>query len=149
MIDSKQFAERVKALMVPGPRGILDNVDDLVMLSRDLCLRLEQREGRIWIQPTGSDPGDAIELPWKRYFRIVLARLHVLCNERVPDSVGPYGGTGELTVPGDPPMATRVVFVNTTGEQCVELTPLRVSAAASPAAVPVSTDIRGSVRPVA
>jgi hypothetical protein len=66
----------------------------------------------------------------------------------VPDSVSPYGGTGELTVPGDPPTTTRVVFVNTPDEQRVELTPMRLSTMVSSVGVAVGAEVRGSVRPV-
>jgi hypothetical protein len=123
VIDSSQFADRVKALMVPGSRGIIDNVDDLVRLSRDIQVTLERRDDRIWIRSTAIEPGEEIELPWQRYFRVVLARIAALCNERVPESVSPYGGSGELSIPGDPGATSRAVFVNTAGEQRLELTP--------------------------
>ena len=62
------------------------------------------------------DGGSAgrIEVPLqKSVLRAVLARVAVLCNERKPNSVSPYGGQGEMSVDADPATAIRVTFVNT------------------------------------
>jgi hypothetical protein len=49
-----------------------------------------------------------------------------LCNERMPISVSPYGGRGEVAVDADPARVIRVAFVNTPEEQSLELTPVRI-----------------------
>jgi hypothetical protein len=67
----------------------------------------------------------------KAVLRAVLARLAVLCNERNPNSVSPYGGHGELLAGGNPPMVFRVAFANTTAEQKLELLPQTQTAAAT------------------
>lgn len=63
-----------------------------------------------------------IPLP-KSVFRALLARLAALCNERKPNSVSPYGGTGEVVIEGAPPKVIRVWFTNTPAEQSAILWP--------------------------
>ncbi|HUY35359.1 MAG TPA: hypothetical protein VMV69_21625 [Pirellulales bacterium] len=64
-----------------------------------------------------------IELPLRKsVFRAMLARMAVLCNERTPNSVSPYGGRGELTFGVNPTVVFRVIFANTGAEQKMELT---------------------------
>ena len=148
MNASSTFSDRVKILSGTPPGGILDLVDAMVLISRDFPMRLEFSNQACRIEERGS--GDWTELPWRKsVFRTALARLHVLCNERVPGSVGPYGGTGELTIPGDPPVSARVVFVNTPDEQRVDLTPIRSLTTASPSVAPIGAEMRESTRPVA
>ena len=73
-----------------------------------------------------SEVEELIELPLRKSaFRAILARVAVLCNERCPNSVSPYGGQGELLVDTDPATALRVAFVNTPDEQSLELASLR------------------------
>jgi hypothetical protein len=54
--------------------------------------------------------------------RMMCARLGVICKERIPNSVSPYGGQGKLTVGTIPGMVFRVAFTNTSSEQRFELT---------------------------
>jgi hypothetical protein len=61
-----------------------------------------------------------VPLP-KSVFRAILARLAALCNERTPNSVSPYRGEGECSVGTNPPVVFRVAFVNTPGEQRLEV----------------------------
>jgi hypothetical protein len=66
-----------------------------------------------------------MELPLpKSVFRAILARLAAMCNERIPDSVSPYGGEGELSVGTDPPAIFRVAFTNTAGGQRLDVSRL-------------------------
>jgi hypothetical protein len=62
-------------------------------------------------------------------FRDVLARLAVLCNERTPNSVSPYGGQGEVSVGPNPVAVFQVDFVNSPAEQRLHLLPKPSSAA--------------------
>jgi hypothetical protein len=78
-----------------------------------------------------SDSGDiqeaTVPLP-PAAFRTILARIAVLCNERSPHSVTPYGGKGLLTVNGEAEAFFQVAFVNTPEKQRLELKSLRLEA---------------------
>ena len=58
--------------------------------------------------PTGSK--SALRKP---VIRAALARIAVLCNERRPGSVSPYGGHGEIAMDADRSKAIRATIVNT------------------------------------
>jgi hypothetical protein len=145
-VTATEFADRAQVLTVPGP--ILDRVDELVALSRLCPLRLDFAEGkcRIHFTTDGALSDSAIcsvDLPWRHgIFRTALARIAALCNERIPDSVSPYGGTGELTVPGDPPTVSRVAFSNKSGDCWLDIRPVpgeRILTA--PVAAPVVNEL--------
>jgi hypothetical protein len=68
----------------------------------------------------GEQESTDLSLP-KSAFRAILARLATLCNERVPDSVTPYGGEGQVLAGSNPPGVFRVAFKNTPDEQCLEM----------------------------
>jgi hypothetical protein len=53
----------------------------------------------------------------KSVFRAILARVATLCNEFAPDSVSPYGGTGQFVLPSHPGVVVRVDFANTPDAQ--------------------------------
>jgi hypothetical protein len=61
-------------------------------------------------------------------FRTILARIAVLCNERSPNSVTPYGGKGLLAVEGEAATVFQVAFVNTPEKQQLELKSLSAEA---------------------
>ena len=112
------FHERVEKAFEPTPRGILGLVDDLLSLGSEQGLSLNWHDGQCRIRTLGAEPQEANEIPvQKSVFRALLARVAVLCNERTPNSVSPYGGEGELTVGNGSPSVLRVVFVNRPGEQ--------------------------------
>jgi hypothetical protein len=79
--------------------------------------------------PLGGDVAELTEVPLARsVFRAILARVAVLCNERSPNSVSPYGGQGELLAGSNPAKLFRATFVNTADEQRLELMPVGLKA---------------------
>jgi hypothetical protein len=114
--------------VLSNPRGgIVGVVDDLLELCREHHLRLEWRAERYRVR---SVDGPWEELQYirvrKPIFRDLLARLAVLCNNRIPNSVSLYGGTGELSVGANPPTVFRVNIANKADQQHFELVPIQV-----------------------
>jgi hypothetical protein len=126
MNNTSISAEQLRHILTTPTRGVLGLVDELLAAAREHCLRLDWKADHCRVQfREGSSPG-LMEVPLRKsVVRAVLARIAVLCNQRKPNSVSPYGGQGELLVGTDPATAIRVVFVNTPDEQCLELAPLR------------------------
>jgi hypothetical protein len=124
--------ERLSRALTTPARGILGLVEDLLAMSREHGLQLDWQAGHCRVRFLEGGPAAWIEVPLRKsVVRAALARVAVLCNQRNPNSVSPYGGQGELLAGADPTTAIRVTFVNTPDEQSLELTPLRN--AASPA----------------
>jgi hypothetical protein len=97
-------------------------VDELLTASREHEIQLGWQAGRCQVNIPQADPPERIEVAvQKSVMRAVLARVAVLCNERVPNSVSPYRGRGEVAI--DPATVLRVNFVNTPDEQTLELSP--------------------------
>jgi hypothetical protein len=120
--DQSPFSERVRRAFEPTRDGVVGLVDGLLDLCREQGLRLDWRADRCRVHPLGGRPEGSTEIPLsKSVFRAILARIAALCNERVPGSVSPYGGEGELAVGTDPPTVLRVAFTNTPGEQKLEV----------------------------
>jgi hypothetical protein len=115
-----------RALTTPS-RGVLGLVDDLLTVSRgEQGLRLAWQTDHCRVRFLGQGPEEWIEVPLRKsVVRAALARVAVLCNERNPNSVSPYGGQGEQSVGTDPVTVFCVVFANTPDEQSLEL--VRVS----------------------
>jgi hypothetical protein len=115
----------IRGLATPT-RGILGLVDDLLAAAREHGLRLEWHAGHCRVRFLEGGLADWIEVPLsKSVVRAALVRVAVLCNERKPNSVSPYGGLGEVMIGADPATALRVAFINTPEEQWLEL--VRVS----------------------
>jgi hypothetical protein len=125
-------------MFAPNPRGVVGVVDELLAACRGQTLQLEWRDGVCRARAAGGG-GEATELPLpKSAFRAVLARLAALCNERVAESVSPYGGQGEVATGAG---AFRVAFTNAPGEQRLELKHLAgVAGNAVPTPAPVEAD---------
>jgi hypothetical protein len=122
-----------KAIDHPA-QGIVGLVDDLLRLCRERGLHLDWQADCCRVRPLAGGSEEVIESPLRKsVFRAILARVAVLCNERTPPSVSPYGGQGELTAGDNPATIFRVNFTNTPGEQRLELTPLRRGAVAGEA----------------
>jgi hypothetical protein len=101
-------------------------VNDLLQLCQERGLQLDWQADCCRVRPVAGGSEEVIESPLRKsLFRAILARVAVLCNERSPNSVSPYGGRGELIVGANPATVFRVVFTNTPGEQRLELTPVR------------------------
>jgi hypothetical protein len=122
MNQTSRFSEQVRKAFEPTGGGVVGLVDALLDLCPEQGLRLDWQAARCRVRPLGAGPHEWIEIPLpKTVFRAVLARMARLCNERIPDSVSPYGGEGELSVGTDPPTVFRVAFANTPGEQRLEV----------------------------
>jgi hypothetical protein len=116
------LSERLQRALEPTRRGVVGLVDDLLGLCREQGLQLNWRADRCRVRPLGARPQESTEilLP-KSVFRTILARMAALCNERVPDSVSPYGGEGDISIGTDPPTIFHVAFTNAPGEQRLEV----------------------------
>jgi hypothetical protein len=119
-------SEQLSRALTTPTRGVLGLVDDLLALSRDHGIHLEWQSGNCRVRFREGGPADWIEVPLRKsVVRAALARVAVLCNHRNPNSVSPYGGAGELSVGAAPATAMRVAFVNTPGEQSLDLVAVR------------------------
>jgi len=126
MNTSSSFREQIQRAFTPGGHGVVDLVDRLLGLCRGSGLRLDWDANQCRVRSLETEGANATEISLqKSVFRAILARVAVLCNERSPNSVSPYGGNGELLVGGNPPLVLHAAFVNTPAEQRLELRPGR------------------------
>ena len=116
------------AFMRPS-RPVVGLVDDLLAACQEQGVRLDWQDGRCRVRSLEGGPEGVIDVPLRKsVFRAILARVAVLCNERNPNSVSPYGGQGELSIGTDPTMVFRLEFANTPDEQRLELARVRPEA---------------------
>jgi hypothetical protein len=114
-----------RALQFPT-RGVVGIVDDLLAVCGETGVQLGWDAERCEVRIPGAASGELLEVPLRKsVFRAILARVAVLCNQQSPNSVGPYGGHGELSVGATPARVFKVAFANTPGEQKLELTPVQ------------------------
>lgn len=122
MITTSRYSDDMRKAILEPTRGVIGLVDDLLTLCRDHSLELNWRGDLCRIRSHGGDWEELVNLALpKSAFRSILARVAALCNERIPNSVSPYGGKGELHVGTEPEAIFQVAFVNTPDEQCLEL----------------------------
>jgi hypothetical protein len=120
------FPDLVRSALTTPTRGILGLVDDLLAISCEQGIQLDWQAGRCRVCFREGGPTTCIEVPMRKsVVRAVLARIAVLCNQRKPNSVSPYGGKGELLVGIDPTVPICVEFVNTPDEQRLFLASVR------------------------
>ena len=116
------FPERLLRAFELTQRGVVGLVDELLILCREQGLQFDWQANRCRVRPLGAQPQELTEIPLpKSVFRAILARMAALCNERIPNSVSPYGSEGELSVCTNPPTVFRVAFINTPGEPRLEV----------------------------
>lgn len=126
MKTTSEIAETFRRLSERPTGGVIGLVDDLLAACRDSGLELDWQADRCRVRPRGGDWEDVTDISLRKsVFRAILARIAVLCNERNPNSVSPYGGQGELTVGADPATIFRVTFANTPDDQRLELRPVQ------------------------
>jgi hypothetical protein len=112
-------------------------------LCREQGLQLEWQDDQCRVRPLGAQPHESTEIPLsKSVFRAILARMAALCNERMPNSVSPYGGEGQLSLCTSPSTVFRVAFTNTPGEQRLEVR--RLAAETDGVAPPNALEVNGS-----
>jgi hypothetical protein len=127
--------ERLSRALTTPTRGVLGLVDDLLAMSREHGLQLDWQAGNCRVRFLEAGPAGWIEVPIRKsVVRAALARVAVLCNQRNPNSVSPYGGQRELLVGTDPTTVIRVAFVNTPDEQSLELATVPIAAPPAPRA---------------
>lgn len=123
MSEQIYLKERLRNVFATPNRGVIGLVDHLLELSRGRWLKLDWHQGACNVSIRGGSEPDGMELPIpKSTMRAVLARVAALCNERIPNSVSPYGGKGELALGPDPTGVIQINFVNTPEEHLLELT---------------------------
>ncbi len=126
MNNSSTTLDRLRHVLTTPTNGVLGLVDELLKVARDHGVGLDWKAEHCRVRfVTGSSPV-SIEVPFRKsVFRAALARIAVLCNQRKPNSVAPYGGQGEFLIGTDSTTLIRATFVNTPDEQSLELVPLR------------------------
>jgi hypothetical protein len=123
MNTTSPVSGRLHRVLLQPSHGIAGLVDDLLGLCREHGLQLDWQADRCRVRCGAGDWEELVDLPLRKsVFWAILARLAALCNERMPNSVSPYGGQGELSFGADPPALFRVRFANTPAEQKLELT---------------------------
>jgi hypothetical protein len=122
MNNTSMFQEQLRKAFQPTGSGVVGVVDHLLGLCGEEGLRLDWHLDGCRVRLLGGASHDSFEVPLRKsFFRAILARMAALCNQRVPGSVSPYGGAGELTVGTEQPTLFRVVFTNTPDEQRLEV----------------------------
>jgi hypothetical protein len=112
----------VQSVLLKNDRSVVELVDLFLAICHEHNLQIDWQAGRCRVRVHDGDWDSWFDLPiHKSVFRAILARIATLCNERMPGSVSPYGGQGELSVDLEPPAVFQVRFVNTPGEQRLEL----------------------------
>ena len=109
----------------PRDRGVLDLIDDMLERLVESRLRLFWVPGIVTEIPLDGGESQTFEFAYRNsIFRLIMARMAVLCEESSGQDVSPYGGTGSFTDPRWPHVRFHVEFVNTkTADQHLKLTP--------------------------
>jgi hypothetical protein len=122
MNSASQLSEQLTRVFNPSPSGVVGLVDDLLRLCPEPGLQFEWQDDRCHVYAIGDRVHEVTKLPLSRsVFRAILARIAVLCNETVPNSASPYGGSGEVSLCTEPPTFLAAAFTNTPDEQRLEL----------------------------
>jgi hypothetical protein len=122
MSTASPFSGVLGRVLAQPTGGIVGLVDELLGACREHNLQLDWQADRYRVRSPGGDWDELPEPPLRKsVFRAVLARVAVLCNERKPDSVSPYGGEGEVSVGANPAAVFHVAFVNTPASQRLRL----------------------------
>jgi hypothetical protein len=133
MSTANDWSLRLRDLFAQPRNGAAGLADDLLALCREHRLELTWQAGRCRARRAGEAwqevEGAALRAS---VVRAILARLAELCKERSAGSCSPYGGRGEIRLGPDPAAVLHVEFVNTPGEQRLQVTAER---AAMPAGV--------------
>jgi hypothetical protein len=123
-----EIEARLKDAMTPGSRGIIDSVDKLLRFAQDHPIAMDEHETTIRIRLLDIELREPFQFSFKRrVFRVILARIAAICNDLRPGSVSPYGGSGDLAVPGNPSRLLHADFSNTLGNTWLKLKSLGAS----------------------
>lgn len=125
MSNVSSLSDRLSRALTTPAQGVLGLVDELLAASHEQEIQLSWQAGRCQVVIPHVEPPERIEVPVpKSVVRAVLARVATLCNDRIPNSITPYQGLGEVAL--DAANVIRVRFVNTPDEQTLELSPTRL-----------------------
>ncbi len=127
MIPSQTVHDCLRRAFAPTQRGIVGLTEQLLAACVAVDVEFERVEDRYVCRWTVSGDIQEATVPLPpAAFRTILARIAVLCNERSPNSVTPYGGEGLLALEGQSSTVFRVAFVNTPNKQQMKLKSLAV-----------------------
>jgi hypothetical protein len=113
MSHQSSFPDRLRHAFATPNQGVLGLVEELLRLSWEQDFQLAWQAGHCQVDFLDGDRPAWLEVPLPRsVIRAALARIAILCNDRRPNSVSPYGGQGEVVVDADPTKTIRVTFVN-------------------------------------
>lgn len=122
MISSQTVHDCLRRAFAPTQHGVVGLTEQLLEACIGSDVAFERVGDRCVCRWTarGETQEATVPLP-PAAFRTILARIAVLCNERSPNSVSPYGGEGQLAIKDHPSAAVQVAFVNTSTIQRLEL----------------------------
>jgi hypothetical protein len=129
VIQSQMVHDCLRRAFAPTQGGIVGLTEQLLAVCVGGDLEFERVENRCVCRWTvsGAIQEATVPLP-PAAFRTILARIAVLCNERSPNSVTPYGGEGQLALKGPPSAVFNVAFVNTPSKQHMKVRSLGAEA---------------------
>lgn len=110
----------------PREGGVLDLIGDMSAHLVENRLRIVWVPGVVTEYPLAGGEPRSFEFAFRNsIFRLVMARMGVLCGEKAKeDPIYPYRGRGEFTDPRWPHVRFRVEFTNTPADQRLDLTPI-------------------------
>ena len=122
MSTTSHISAVLRRVLANPTGGVPSLVDELLAVCREHNLQLDWQADRCRVRSSGGEWEEVVDVPIRKsVFRAILARIAVLCNERTPNSVSPYGGQGEFLVGTAPPTVYKVAFTNTADEQQINL----------------------------
>jgi hypothetical protein len=122
MNAASQLSGTIRDILTQPTGGIAGLVESLLAVCQKHGLQIQWQSGCCRFRSFEGYWEELTDVPMRKsVFRAILARLAVLCNERVPNAVPPYGGQCELPTGENSPILLRISFTNTPAEQKLEL----------------------------
>jgi hypothetical protein len=129
VIPSQMLPDCLRGAFAPTQHGIVGLTEQLLAACVGGDVGFERVEDRCVCRWTANGDTQEATVPLPpAAFRTILARIAVLCNERNPKSVTPYGGEGLLALQGHPATVFQVAFMNTPNKQQLKLKSLGADA---------------------
>lgn len=140
MNTASPIAEMLRGALMRPRNGIVGIVEDLLAMCQKHNLQIDWQNDRCRVRSSGGAWEELMDLPIRKsIFRAILARIAVLCNEKNPNAISPYGGQCDWRTGDNPPAVFRVLLTNTTAEQRLELAVAAENTAAPPQTVASNT----------
>jgi hypothetical protein len=120
------IAQRLEAkFATPTERGIIGLVNDVLLLCAEHGVEFECDGERCTLHSRQDASEESCPLTFNRsILRAGLAYISALCKKQSPTS--PYGGQGTIVIANEPQKSLEIVFVNTSSEQSLRITPKAV-----------------------